>query len=252
MRLSALYKHRSVWMGIAMLWIVLFHSGLIISNSLISYVREIGYGGVDIFMFASGLGAYFSYTKDHNPTSFIKRRFARLAPVYLLFIAIWISYKLIMSELSIKAAIGNFLAVQGFTGLGYEFNWYITALIVVYILTPFFSGLIEKFNSRQIFFLIAVLIAISIPFWNSHNGIIIVTRLPIFVIGMYFAKLSKDDSKRMTWKFAALLAGAMIVGMALLMLFFVKYSNLLWEYGLYWYPFILITPGLCLLTSAFA
>lgn len=149
MRLSTLYKHRTVWMGIAILWVIFFHSGLVVSNARIAYIENIGYGGVDIFMFASGLGVYFSYTKDYDSTAFMGRRLKRLAPVYLPFIVVWILYKFMQGEYPINAAIGNFFAVQGFTGLGNEFNWYITSLLVVYILTPFFGGLIDKINKPQ-------------------------------------------------------------------------------------------------------
>jgi peptidoglycan/LPS O-acetylase OafA/YrhL len=30
---------------------------------------------------------------------------------------------------------------------------------------------------------------------------------------------------------------------------FTRFSNYLWNYGLYWYPFFFITPGLCVLMS---
>lgn len=250
MRLCTLNKHRSVWMGVAMLWIIFFHSGLSVPNVLqISFFRGIGYGGVDIFMFASGLGTYFSYTKDYDATAFMQRRLARLAPVYLPFIFIWIFYKFMQGTYPIKAAIGNIFAVQGFTGLNNEFNWYITGLLVVYTLAPFFSGLIDKINKPQIFFsFLLVLLIMSIPFWKSQSTII-VTRIPIFVIGMYFAKLSKNDEKKLTGKLAVALVGIMLIGFMLLKFFFVKYPDYLGTHGLYWYPFILITPGLCILIS---
>ena len=137
--------------------------------------------------------------------------------------------------------------------MGNEFNWYITGLLVVYILTPFLSGLIDKINKPQIFaLLIAALLIITIPFWDSLSIIIIVTRLPIFVIGMYYAKLSKNNENKLTIKLAVVLVGVMLAGFILLALFYAKYPEYLWARGLYWYPFILITPGLCILISILA
>lgn len=261
MQLRALYKHRSVWMGIAILLVVLYHYELIILpdmpilniiTRIFSKIKTTAYGGVDIFMFASGLGAYFSYTKDYDATAFLIRRFKRLAPIYFPFIVIWSFYKYFHDSYPIKSAIGNLFALQGFTGLGNEFNWYITALLIVYILTPFFCGLIKKIkNTHSFILLIGFLWIISIPFWGSTNGIIIVTRLPIFVIGMYFAKLSENDKNRLQGKSAIILAAAMLTGMLLLMLFIRKFSSYCWSFGLFWYPFILITPGMCLFISAF-
>ena len=255
MRLSTLIKHRSVWMGIAILWIVFFHSTLSVPNVLrIPFIQNIGYGGTDIFMFASGLGTYFSYTKDYDSTAFMQRRLARLAPVYLPFIVIWIIYKFSQEAYSVKEAIGNIFAVQGFTGLGNEFNWYITGLLVVYILAPYFSGLIDRINKPHIFsLLIVALLIISIPFWGTYSAIMVVTRLPIFVMGMYFAKLSKNSEKKLTGKLAVVLVGVMLVGFMILMLFYIIYHlDYLRMHGLHWYPFILITPGLCILISGLA
>lgn len=262
-QLKTLFKHRSVWMGIAILLVVLYHYEPIypdvsvpvlkIIAKIITKIKNTAYGGTDIFMFASGLGAYFSYTKDHDATAFLIRRFKRLAPVYFPFIVIWSLYKYFHGNFPIKAAIGNLFALQEFSGLGNAFNWYIAALLIVYILTPFFAGLIKKINNaRDFFLLIALLWVISVPFWGSTNGIIIVTRLPIFVIGMYFAKLSENDEIRLQGKFAIILAVTMFAGMLLLMLFLRKLDSYCWNFGLFWYPFILITPGLCIFTSAFA
>lgn len=253
MNLRTLFRHRSVWMGIAILFVVFYHTEQLIPGTLLANIRKIAYGGADIFLFASGLGAYFSYTRDCDATAFIMRRIKRLAPVYLPFIAVWGFYKYFMGGFPIRAVIGNFLAVQGFTELGNEFNWYITCLVTVYLLTPFFAGLINRMNGPHSFFLLLLfLLIVTIPFWSTMNSIIVVTRLPIFVIGMYFARMSEDGKMRVSGKLAMILAGSMLVGIMLLILFFEKYDDYLWRFGLYWYPFILITPGLCIFISAFA
>lgn len=70
-----------------------FHSGMQSSSLAFRRIEATGYGGVDIFLFASGLGNFYSYTKDNSPVDFILRRIVRLAPVYLLFMAVWLPYK---------------------------------------------------------------------------------------------------------------------------------------------------------------
>ena len=65
-------KYRSVWMGIAIIWIVFYHYSLCPD---IAFIREIinnGYGGVDIFVFASGLGCYYSLKKESDSYMFLK------------------------------------------------------------------------------------------------------------------------------------------------------------------------------------
>lgn len=249
-RLNDLFKHRSVWMGVAMLWIISYHFPFQISFLPLRVFKEIGYGGVDIFLFASGLGCYFSYSKNQDPLTFIKRRISRLAPVYLPFIIVWVSYSYFSGKISLQAVIGNIFAVQGFTNLGENFNWYIAGLILCYILTPFFFGIIEKMkNGGALLGLIAFLLMITIPFENATNGIIIVTRLPIFAIGMYFAKMSESECPVLTCKSISFLFLASVVGFAVLGMFRLFFGKFLWSYGLYWYPFILITPGLCVFIS---
>ena len=249
-KLNDLFKHRFIWMGVAMLWIIFFHFPFQISFLPLRIFKIIGYGGVDIFLFASGLGCYFSYSKNRNPLTFIKRRISRLAPVYLPFIVVWVSYQYFSKKIPLQAAIGNVFAVQGFTNLGNDFNWYITGLILCYILTPFFFEIIEKTKKwAQLLGIIALLLMITITFWNTTNEIIIVTRLPIFAIGMYFAKMSEGEHPVLTLKSTCYLFLTSVVGFVILGIFILFLESYLWSYGLYWYPFILITPGLCIFIS---
>ena len=58
-------------MGIAILWIMLRH--LPISSGyyyVLDYLMNLGYGGVDMFLFLSGFGLFFSMKKDSRIGSF--------------------------------------------------------------------------------------------------------------------------------------------------------------------------------------
>ncbi len=83
--------YRSTWMGIAMLWIMIYHTNIVFP-SVFKFFKMVGYGGVDIFIFASGIGNYYSYLKDKSPLDFLKRRIIRLAPAYLPVIIVWCIY----------------------------------------------------------------------------------------------------------------------------------------------------------------
>lgn len=52
-------KYRDAFMGIAILWIMLHHSNFYLPNPLFG-IKRLGYSGVDIFMFVSGLGCAVS------------------------------------------------------------------------------------------------------------------------------------------------------------------------------------------------
>ena len=74
-------KYRSALMGVAILWILLHHSGMNLMR--LFAVKRSGYGGVDIFLFVSGLGLSVSLTKNEDIIAFYKKRMVRLFPSYV-------------------------------------------------------------------------------------------------------------------------------------------------------------------------
>lgn len=229
-----------------MLWVVFFHSLMLFNHPVLTYIKNIGYGGVDIFLFAAGLGNYHSYLKDHSPLEFIKRRIYRLAPVYVPFIIVWIVVKLRSHFIVYYQAIGNLFGVQGFSSVGGEFNWYLAGIFVCYLLTPYLASFIEKNRFVKNIALIGCLLLLSVAFWNDSRVIIWFTRLPIYTLGMLF---SKYEQKVITKKFVLGTAVGFVIGNISLWAAFIYMPNYLWNYGLYWYPFILIVPFLCIAAS---
>jgi peptidoglycan/LPS O-acetylase OafA/YrhL len=250
LQVDKLLKGRSVWMGIAIIWIIFYHYKLNVNNALLSNILGSGYGGCDIFAFASGVGVYYSFTRDYSISDFYKRRVNRLIPVYAVFMVFWLPYIIIKDQIPFSAIIGNLLGIQVITGSGYEFNWYTSFIVISYVLTPIFVEYIDRIGKNHIKMVLTLilLLVITIPFWNARNLIIIATRIPIFVLGLYVGKLGK---LRYTFGLidTAVICVSSIIGVICLEICFDKYSNLLWNYGLYWYPFLLITPGLCYVIS---
>jgi peptidoglycan/LPS O-acetylase OafA/YrhL len=231
-------------MGFAMLWIVYFHSGLIVP-SLLNSIKLIGYGGVDIFIFSSGIGNYYSYLKEESPLDFFKRKILRLAPVYLPFIIIWCIYKLLIGELEMIYVPGNILGIQPFSSSGISINWYLSLIIICYILTPYLATYIKSNDLKNCIILTLILIVASTAFINDEKFIIVITRLPIYAIGMIFAKYRNYPVKKTLFPLAAMF----LIGFISLKFFSDHCQANLWKHGLSWYPFILITPFLCYLIS---
>lgn len=71
---------RSALMGIAILWVVFYHFGFHIPG--IKHLMRYGYAGVDIFMFLSGFGLYYSLNRNGNLWSYYKKRLIRIFPSY--------------------------------------------------------------------------------------------------------------------------------------------------------------------------
>lgn len=241
-------KYRSAWLGFAMLWIVFYHMQLNPPTSVLLHVKGIGYGGADICLFASGIGCYYSLSSDRNPLRFLKRRFYHLAPTYLCFIVFWLLYRITVTELPFGAVLGNLLGIQSFTTLGHSFNWYISAILLLYILAPYMKGTADRWNGIRQSCIVLLLIAISIPFWTSKILIISVARIPVFYLGMLFAKRCKSG-RPFSGKEISLYAAGSVAGILLLLAALRFYMRLCWSYALYWYPFLLIAPGLCVILS---
>lgn len=242
MTVKKMIGYREIWMGFAMLWIMFFHSGFAFSGKIVAIVKDLGYGGVDIFLFASGIGNYFSYTRDEQPLQFLKRRIMRLAPAYIPIIIVWIILNHYLWHLRPIFFIGNLLGIQAFSYGGDSFNWYLAALIVCYVLTPYLAPFIKEHGIKSCGGLIAVLILASTAFWTDDKFLITATRLPIYALGMIFAKYSNEEIKPIH-----ILAGCLMfaVSSAALVCFYKFYPQYLWSYGFHWYPFIVIAPFLC-------
>ena len=75
--------------------------------------------------------------------------------------------------------------------------------------------------------------------------IIFTSRIPIFLIGILIGYWS-ESNKIMTKKHLLLHLACLISGFSLLSLFINHFDAYLWSYGLWWWPFLLITAPLCL------
>lgn len=83
--LDMVSRHRTQVMGFAAMWIFIFHvrnevtvfAGLPVIGNIDIFFVNIGFNGVDIFLFLSGWGLYHAINK-HSLTNFYKRRYRRL------------------------------------------------------------------------------------------------------------------------------------------------------------------------------
>lgn len=158
--------------------------------------------GVDIFLFLSGVGLYYSFTKKKTKyIDFQKKRIVRLFPLY--FVIAGITYfisDLIINNLGIGKFLRDLFFVSWFTEASTRY-WYILAIAVFYLVFPFLYKYIHGGSNgfvKAIIFSICWYIAVEalcyfIPGVSSFR--IALERLPIFTIGIYCGKLSYDSVK---------------------------------------------------------
>lgn len=198
--LEELSNCRSAIMGIAIVWIMLFHSGIEAPDNLVLralwyiFVSFGGGVGVNIFFLLSGFGLYFSVAKYPKVKSidwglWAKKRVVRLLPSYLI---VSIVYYLLKDDLSLY----NILMLNFWID-GVRHFWFIPAIAVCYLLFPFIYLAARKWS----FFKVSLILLVALSAGNFifeacsdyYSKIEIFTwRLLCFVIGVYLGELVKN------------------------------------------------------------
>lgn len=258
-----LSRYRGELMGFAALWVVFFHSPIRVPDSWpqflyqpIDIFRVLGYGGVDLFILVSGIGIYQSLSKN-SPAAYIKNRVRKIYPI-------WCVYSLMVFALgailfgayySWREILGYF-TLFGFwsPALKHQGNWYVYTIMLFYVLAPIPFFLLRDSKRKTLTCVILTAIALlgSTAFFSTNafvtkHLLIAFSRLPLFIIGMYFSAALKDKvMKKSHW---IICIAVFLIGLAA-MVYVLKYQKkLLWTYGLWWYPFILIAPTMSLLLA---
>lgn len=130
-------------MGIAILCIILFHQRFF-SNDFSFFFRHYGFLGVDVFLFVSGFGIYYSLKKgqelNESVNSFYARRLMRILPTCIIggmaFLYFW------MNGAPKLHHTGSLNFYSAFVGLDV---WYIRSLLIFYAISPLLFRLL-KYN----------------------------------------------------------------------------------------------------------
>lgn len=204
---SDISKYRGELFGIAIISVIILHyiarfnapgTNRILRFIANVYSGAVGSVGVDIFVFLSGYGLYYSLCKRKSLKSFYQKRFQRVLFPYLVWgLIFWVIKDLII----LKETFGTFIldySLLSFWMRGVQTFWYIAFICLMYLLSPVFFELIK--DRRKTIITVAVLCGISVLCYMLypdcfHNTEIALQRLPSFPIGMYCGKLSQDSAK---------------------------------------------------------
>ena len=204
MTYSILSKHRSKLMGIALIFVLLFHChqyGMAMNTRFLNDIFEIGFGGVDLFILLSSMGLTMSLIRKPVPLEvFMKKRCERILPAYY---TVMIPYTLFL--IISKKAKFSWLFFNA--GLVYywipdsvgRFNWYISALFFFYVMTPFFVKKIASAKHKVLFTVITVAVSFILielilveGFWAYCDFFY---RLPAFFMGILMGFFVSEDRK---------------------------------------------------------
>lgn len=199
-------NNRFFFMGIAIIFVVLYHYYCAVTNIQCLSIFKKGYIGVDIFFFFSGLGLGYSFTKN-NLLQFYKNRIWRIFPLYL----IWAIVHLIVISIQ-RSTVPSFWDTFGlFTSLSYygvgsiRSNWYLSAIFLLYTVYPLLFTLTKK--CKWIFLLIIVSLTFIIIYKTQlhwyHN--VFIGRIYIFLLGIHFYQIINDNHRHLHFDLIAII-----------------------------------------------
>ena len=137
-------RYRGELMGAAMLFIMLFHVSLP-RNDLFFGLRRMGNIGVDMFLFLSGIGLWFSWMKKPSARHFFTKRYLRIYPAWLIMACLYYIPRFhggdFMAWLDL---IGDFTINWDFWLHDELTFWYIPAIMMLYCFAPAYMELIRR------------------------------------------------------------------------------------------------------------
>jgi peptidoglycan/LPS O-acetylase OafA/YrhL len=203
---------------------------------------------VDVFFFLMGMGLCYSLRKNDEIRAYAARRLWRILPAYLPVLLIWMavmypSYGLSKTD-AIRGVLGNLTMTGYWLGTPKVFNWFANGQFFFLLIAPLCYAALAR--AKKPAYAMLGLTALAAGMGLACIGqaqMMGASRLPVFLLGMAFGMERKAGPKR-GWGMAAY-AAAFALGLAVVLVAMARYRELLIDYGLYWYPFALMTPGLC-------
>lgn len=257
--LNAFSRTRSYMFGLAAFSIIAFHysydvwkavtTGVVMMDESLFYpvfyaykilIRSIG---VEVFLFLSGMGLYYSYSKDPDPARFYRKRFTRVLIPYLLCAGpYWYVRDVILREEELIRVPMDFFFITFFKE-GQRMIWFICFIVLGYLFYPLiYRFLYETEKQKQhAGILLTAGIALPVLYYLLAHDIFVLTniaslRIPIFLLGCIMAKPIKEHQTmpmKLVW---IIIAASFVIRLVTCTLnissVFARYSASLFSIGL--------------------
>lgn len=181
---------RTTVMGIAAILITWFHSTVVTApGSVFGMIKMVSDIGVDMFLFASGVGLYFAVNKYNRYAAYLTARFRKVLVPYLLVSLVWGAYRYLAWGLGPVEILKNITLVD-FWMEGNLSSWYIAVILALYLVTPVFVDLWKRHSwVGPVAFGAAIAGAVLvqyIPRWLHLE--IFLFRVPVYLAGLWFGR----------------------------------------------------------------
>ncbi len=220
MNLDLISRRRSELMGFAIIIVMLFHVNTPRADAFFG-LRRMGNLGVDIFLFLSGIGLWFSWAKQQNWKRFYLNRALRIYPAWLLVAGyFYISnfhyghprYALPFGGTG-NAGIDSVIDLCGEVLFNWDFwlhdeltFWYVPATMMLYLFAPMYMELVRRWPVYRWLVVLPLMWPIMVQYVTPiHQAVghieIFWSRVPIFFLGINIAESirQKKTIDRAAW-----------------------------------------------------
>ncbi|MDO4159876.1 MAG: acyltransferase [Prevotellaceae bacterium] len=202
--LSDISRYRGELMGLAMIFVMLFHVWM--PKSYFFYgLNRCGNVGVDMFLFLSGIGLWYSWCKNTSVKNFFWRRYIRIYPAWVLMASLFY----IPNYLNVPGGgyspdllnlVLNILINWSFWRIDDLTFWFIPAIMMMYTFAPAYMNLIRRNPAYRWLPVAAMVLAVMVQYYPPiHQSVghveIFFSRIPIFLIGINFGEYVKEQKK---------------------------------------------------------
>ena len=197
--LGNISRFRAEQMGAAMLFVILFHVALDRGDPFYG-LRRCGNVGVDIFLFLSGVGLWFSWVKTPDVLRFYRRRLLRIVPTWLVVATAFY----LPDYLGARRFSRSLVDLIGDITLNWDFwlhdelnFWYIPATMMLYLFAPGYMELIKRHPIYRWLPVVMIMWCILVQYVTPiHHAVghleIFWSRVPIFFIGINMGEMVRQ------------------------------------------------------------
>lgn len=209
--LNKLSEYRAVFMGLAIIFVMLCHNTLKVPESLKttrSVLTAMCQCGVDMFMILSGLGLYYSFYKNSAVGLFWKKRITKILIPYCIAVAI---YAFVYVGYLKHATLGEYLWRYSLISFYIDAElviWFVATILTLYGIFPaLYYGLQRSVKGFMWCILGVIVTCVIVSYLPLSRELIIIneifiSRVPAFMTGMIVAKILKEqkDPEISTWQ----------------------------------------------------
>ena len=165
--------------------------------TIISHFIYLGSIGVDIFVFLSGFGLYFSFSKDSRVTTFYVKRGLRIVPPYWLgLLTLQVIALIRVGQMNVGLLLEEMFFVDFWIN-EVSVYWYLPFIVLLYLFFPIYYKAVDTINKKRLLLIGVIIICFGshfIPGLEATKYTLAYDRLPVFILGSIVAQHIIEES----------------------------------------------------------